>query len=171
MKAFTPEKIELTNRKMLTTTSVSDPNLVGDEVFARLYGTAYTTKFKIYKPKGLVTTFGKLCAMWPDAHLKPKDDWTGIWGIPVPDFFEQNDLIQKDPKNPIKIEVWPGGEYAQILHVGSYLEEGPTIIKLHDFIEKKLGISMDNVPGMHEEEYLTTPMAKVQKTIIRYRLK
>jgi hypothetical protein len=170
MKAFIPETIELADRKMLTATSIGDPNKVGEEVFARLYGTAYGTKFKVYKPKGLVVTFGKLSALWPDAHLKPKDEWTGIWGVPVPDFFEEKDLIQKDSSKPIKLEIWPGGKYAQILHIGPYSEEGPTIIKLHEYIEKELGIPMADVPGAHEEEYLTRPDAKIQKTIIRYRL-
>lgn len=171
MKALVPEKITLPDRKMLVATSVGDPNKVGDEVFQRLYGTAYGTKFKVYKPQGLAVTFGKLCALWPDAHLKPKDEWTGIWAVPVPDFFSEADLIQKDPEHPVSLDIWPGGEYAQILHVGPYSEEGPTVIKLHEFIEKELGISLAEIPGTHEEEYLTSPDAKVIKTIIRYRVK
>ena len=165
MRAFAPETIVLPDRKMLVAISVGDPNDVGDEVFARLYGTAYGTKFKIYKPKGLAVTFGKLCAMWPDAHLKPKNEWTGIWGVPVPDFFDEKYLVQKDPKNPVKLEIWEGGTYAQILHKGPYSEEGPTIVKLHEFIENELHIPMAKVPGSHEEEYLTSPDAKEVKLL------
>ena len=50
--------------------------------------------------------------------------------------------------------------------MSDHIEEGPTVIALHKFIE-------DNgykLLGVHEEEYLTTPKAKVQKTIIRYRV-
>lgn len=170
MKAFIPEKVTLPDRTMLVTTSVGDPNKVGDEVFSRLYGTAYGTKFKVYKPKGLAVTFGKLSALWPDAHLKPKDEWIGIWAVPVPDFYKDEDLIQKDPGSPVKVEIWQGGQYAQILHKGPYNEEGPTVAKLHEYIGKELGIEMADVPGTHEEEYLTSPDAKEVKTIIRYKI-
>ncbi len=170
MKALVPEKVTLPDRKVLTITSVGDPNVVGEAIFGPLYGTAYTTKFKTFKPKGVKMELGKLVAHWPDAHLKPKDQWTGVWAIPVPDYVTEADIIQKDPENPVSLEVWQGGEYAQILHLGSYTEEGPTIKILHDYIESVLGIPMKDVPGVHEEEYLTRPDAKVVKTIVRYRL-
>jgi len=55
----------------------------------------------------------------------------------------------------------------QILHLGAYDQEGPTVERLHKFGE-------DNgyqIAGVREEEYLTTPDAKVVKTIIRYVVK
>ena len=170
MKAFVPELIELSDRKMLTVQSTGDPNVVGEAVFGALYGTAYGTKFKTFKPKGVKMELGKLVAMWPDAHLKPKSEWTGVWAVPVPEYVTEADLVQKEPDNPAKLEVWPGGTYAQILHLGSYAEEGPTIQILHKFIEEQ-GIKMKDVIGNHEEEYLTKPDSKVVKTIIRYRIK
>lgn len=171
MKAFVPETIKLPERKVLAITSVGDPNKVGKEVFGALYGTAYTTKFKTFKPKGVKMELGKLCALWPDAHLKPKGEWTGIWAIPVPDYVTDADIIQKDLKMLVKLEIWPGGTYAQILHKGTYAEEGPTIVKLHEYIESEMGVPMKDVPGTHEEEYLTSPDAKDQQTIIRYLVK
>jgi len=168
MKAFVPETVILPDRNVLTVTSIGDPNSVGEEVFGRLYGTAYGTKFKTFKPLGVKMELGKLTALWPDAHLKPKNEWTGIWAVPIPDYVEEKDLVQKDPDNPVKLEVWPGGTYGQILHLGSYAEETPTIIKLHEYIENELHVPMKDVPGTHEEEYLTKPDSKVVKTIIRY---
>jgi hypothetical protein len=170
MKAFIPEITQLPDRKMLVVRSFGDPNEIGPSVFGTLYGTAYGTKFKTFKPKGVKMELGKLCAMWPDAHLKPKSEWTGIWAVPVPDYVLEKDLVQKEPQNPVKLEIWPGGTYAQILHLGTYAEEGPTIKVLHEFIEAQ-GIEMKEVIGMHEEEYLTKPDSKVVKTIIRYRVK
>jgi len=170
MKAFIPEVIDLPDRKVLTIKSVGDPNIVGASIFGPLYGTAYSTKFKTFKPRGIKMELGKLTALWPDAHSKPKDKWTGIWAIPVPGYVSESDIVQKDAKTPIKLEVWQGGTYAQILHKGTYAEEGPTIVKLHEFIESK-GFKMTNIPGTHEEEYLTSPDAKEAKTIIRYRIK
>jgi len=169
MKAFVPELVTLPDRKVLTITSVSDPNHVPEEIFKALFGTAYGTKFKTFKPKGVQMPLGKLCALWPDAHLKPKNEWTGIWAIPVPNFVTDKDIIQKDAAHPVAFTIWKGGQHAQILHKGPYAEEGPTIAKLHAFIEEH-GISMKDVPGTHEEEYLTSPDAKEMKTIIRYRL-
>lgn len=168
MRAFKPELAELSDRKVLTVTSVGDPSNVSESVFKVLYGTAYGTKFKTFKPQGIKLELGKLCALWPDAHIKPRDKWTGIWAIPVPDYVEEGDLVQKDPQNPVRLEVWPGGTYAQILHKGPYSEEGPTVKLLHEYIENEVGVPMSKVPGTHEEEYLTMPGVKDQKTIIRY---
>ena len=53
---------------------------------------------------------------------------------------------------------------AQIVHLGSYRTEAKTIEKLLKFIAEE-GLE---IAGVHEEEYLTRPGAKVQKTIIRY---
>ncbi|MFA6492630.1 MAG: GyrI-like domain-containing protein [Patescibacteria group bacterium] len=167
MKAFIPEITKLNDRKVLTVTSIGDPNKVTEPFMKALYGAAYYAKMKVYKPKGIKMELGKLSALWPDAHLKPKDKWTGIWGVVVPNYVTEKDIIQKDPKIPVKIVVWQGGEYAEILHLGPYSEEEPTIKKLHDFI-KEQGYK---IAGDHEEEYLTSPDAKNQKTVIRYRIK
>lgn len=166
MRALKPEFTKVEPIKVLTITSVGDPNK-SELYFEALYGTAYQTKFKVYKPQGLEMKFSKLIGRWPDAHLKPKDQWTGIWGLPVPDFVSANDLVQKNPKLPIAVEVWKYGDVAQILHKGPYTEEGPAITMLHDFI-KENGYQID---GSHEEVYLTSPNAKDQKTIIRYKVK
>src|SRR5690606_20333353 len=112
-------------------------------------------------------TLGKLMAQWPDAHLKPRDQWTGIWGLPVPDFVEEKDLIQKNPDMPVRVETWTYGDTAQILHKGPYSEEGPTVTKLHNFINE----NDYDFDGPHEEIYLTSPDAKDQRTVIRYKVK
>lgn len=164
MKAFTPMISKLPDRKVLTVTSIGDPNKVTEPYMKALYGAAYYAKMKIYKPKGIKMELGKLSAFWPDAHLKPKDEWTGIWGVTVPDYVTKKDIIQKDPKIVVKVETWKGGECAEILHLGPYSEEGPTIQKLHDYVAEQGYV----LASPHEEEYLTSPDAKKQKTIIRY---
>ncbi|MCJ7769173.1 MAG: GyrI-like domain-containing protein, partial [Dehalococcoidales bacterium] len=62
---------------------------------------------------------------------------------------------------------WQYGMVAQILHLGSYSEEGPNIERLHGFIEE----SGYEIAGPHEEKYLTRPDAKAVKTIIRYEVR
>lgn len=127
-----------------------------------LYGAAYGAKMGVYKPKGIKMELGKLAARWPDAHLKPKDEWTGIWGVAVPDYVTQKDLLQKDPKIKATIETWKGGDCAEVLYIGPYADEGPTIKNLHRFVED----SGYKLVGQHEEEYLSRPGAGA-KTIIR----
>lgn len=166
MRALHPEFTTVEPIKVLTITSVGDPNH-SERFLTALFGTAYGTKFKVYKPQGKDMKMGKLIGRWPDAHLKPKDQWTGIWGLPIPDFVEKTDLVQKDPDLPVKVETWEYGEVAHVLHKGPYTEEGPTIALLHAFI-KDNGYEIDG--NSHEEVYLTSPEAKDQKTIIRYKV-
>lgn len=128
-----------------------------------LYGTAYGTKFKVFKPKKKEMKIGAPSAFWPDAHLRPKAKWTAIWNLEVPTFVKQKDLLQKNPKLPVKIATLKAGTYGQILHVGSYDKEESTIAILHQFLKaQKMKIT-----GPHEEVYLSRPGPRA-KTIIRY---
>jgi len=129
-----------------------------------LFGSVYKLKFEL-KRKGVTFKVGKLRARWPDAHLLPKDQWTGIWGLSVPE--DTTSLPQKVPETEVKLETWNYGKVAQILHVGPYSEEEPTVKKLHEFIFN----NGYEIAGVHEEEYLTAPKAKMQKTLIRYPIK
>ncbi len=163
MKALESHIAKILDRKVISVTSHGDPNVVMEPYMKALYRAAYGAKMGVYKPKGIKLELGKLTARWPDAHLKPKDQWTGIWGVPVPDYVKQADLPQKDPKIKVNLETWPGGEYAEVLYLGAYADEGPTIEKLHQFA-KDAGYK---IVGPHEEEYLTRPGVKEQKTVIR----
>lgn len=164
MKAFTPEIVEMPARRVATVTTKGDPNVVGESVFPPLYGSVFTLKFDL-KKKGLETfKVEPLRARWPDAHLLPKDQWTAYWALPVPDDTEI--LPQKVPDARVDLVTWEYGTVAQVLHIGPYSEEGPTVAALHKFVE-------DNgyrLIGDHEEEYLTKPTSKVVKTIIRHRV-
>lgn len=58
------------------------------------------------------------------------------------------------------------GAAAQVLHVGPYDTEGPTIARLHDFIQEH-GFTLD---GRHHEIYLGDPRRSAPerlRTIIR----
>lgn len=159
-----PRIVEMSSQKMAVVYSKGDPNEVGAQVMPALYGSVYTLKFDL-KKKGREYKVGALRARWPDAHLVPKNQWTGIWGLPIPD--DVISLPQKVSDIGVKAEVWQYGTVAQIVHVGPYAAEGPTVQRLHDFIAQ----NGYEIAGVHEEEYLTTPKAKVQKTIIRYPIK
>jgi hypothetical protein len=165
-KPTDPKIVKLPKQKMAVVVSHGDPNVVGSKVFPALYGAVYTQKFALKKAGKETFKIGPPRARWPDFADTPKDEWTGIWGIPIP--ASTRTLPQPDPEVPVKIETWDyGGTVAEILHIGPYSEEGPTIQRLHEFI----AASGYEIAGVHEEEYLTTPKAKVQKTIIRYPVK
>lgn len=66
----------------------------------------------------------------------------------------------------VRFQMFGDGRAAQILHLGPYSEEGPTIRRLHDFIAEK-GMSLT---GKHHEIYLSDPRKVAPervKTILR----
>ena len=66
----------------------------------------------------------------------------------------------------IVLETFHEGLSAQIMHLGTYSEEGPTIRRLHEFIQEE-GY---NMRGIHHEIYMSDPRRSKPeniKTIIR----
>jgi len=145
--------------------SVGDPNVVGEKVFGALYGAVYGLKFQLRKEGKEDFKVTGLKGRYPDAHLVPKDQWTIYWALPIPE--GTTNLPQKPSEYDVKVRTWEYGTVAEILHIGPYTEEGPSVEKLHKFIED----SGYEIAGPHEEEYLTRPTAKVVKTIIRYQVR
>lgn len=64
----------------------------------------------------------------------------------------------------MSVDEFEYGSVAEVLHTGPFSEEGPTVTALQKFIEE----SGYEIAGVHKEEYLTSPQAKLQKTLIRY---
>jgi DNA-binding PadR family transcriptional regulator len=167
MKPFVPQLVELPARTMAVVRTVGDPGVVGPRVFPALYGAVYPLKFA-RKKQGADFRVEAPCARWfsgPDWRSVPRDEWTAAWALPVP--ADTAELAQKDPETPVKVEKWDYGTVAQVLHVGTYAEEEPTIVALHAYIEEK-GFE---IAGPHEEEYMSRPGSKVQKTIVRYQVR
>lgn len=160
-----PQILEVPSQKMAVVHTKGAPDKVFPEFMPALYGTVYTLKFDL-KKKGLPTfKVSGLRARYPDVLDTPKEKWTIIIGLPVPE--DTTSLPQKVAGTEVKLETWEYGTVAQILHLGGYDQEQPTIECLHKFIE-------DNgykIAGLHEEEYLTRPNVKLPKTIIRYPIK
>ncbi|MFC1980120.1 GyrI-like domain-containing protein [Chloroflexota bacterium] len=157
-----PQILEMPPQRMAVVYGKGTPEKVFAECMPALYGSVYTLKFDL-KTKGLPTfKVTGLRARYPDVHLVSKEEWIHIMALPVPE--GTTSLPQKVPGIEVKIENWEYGTVAQILHLGPYDQEGPSIERLHKFIEE----SGYEITGMHEEEYLTSPDAKVIKTLIRY---
>jgi len=94
--------------------------------------------------------------------------WKGSAAIPLkPDTTTLPKL--KHDKLSARLSHWKYGETAEILHIGPYEEEAPTIKKIRDFIDSQ-GYE---IAGFHEEVYLRGPGLPWNKpenfyTIIRY---
>ncbi len=110
----------------------------------------------------------------------PREEWR--WQIKIrmpkfvtPDHFSRamHNVRKKKPElayfDELKFELIQEGPCAQVLHHGSYDDEGPTIERLHGFIaDHQLQIT-----GYHKEIYLSDPRrvaAEKLKTIIRYQV-
>jgi hypothetical protein len=167
MKPFVPQLAVLPSRTMAVARTVGDPAEVGGQAFPALYGAVYSLKFAL-KKQGVEFKVEAPCARWfngPDWKSVPREAWTAAWAIPVPE--GTTELVQKNPAMPVSVEIWEYGQVAQVLHVGTYAEEEPTILALHAFIAEQ-GFE---IAGAHEEIYLSRPGAANQKTVVRYQVR
>ena len=81
----------------------------------------------------------------------------------------KNSGLIKDIISKIRLEKYKEGKAAQVMHIGPYSEEGPTIDKIHKFIKSK-SRTFDVQDHKHHEIYLSDPRkAKPEnmKTVIR----
>ena len=165
LKPFTPEIAEQPDRLMAVASTTGDPNVVVQNVFPALYGAVYARKFAL-KKEGIefkVEAVRGRFAGGVDFWQLPRAQWQAEWAIPVPE--GTTEVVQKDPAVPVDVQTWRYGTVAQVLHVGTYAGETPTITKLLEFIEEQGW----EIIGPHEEEYLTRPGPKA-KTVIRYQV-
>ena len=160
-----PVILEMPSQKMAVVEGKGSPDKVFPQVFPALYGSVYTLKFDL-KKRGLESfKVTPPRSRYPDVLSTPKEEWTIITGIPVP----QNTLSlpQKEPGTEVKLETWEYGTVAQILHLGAYDQETESIKRLQEFITE----NGYEITGPHEEEYQSRPDAKVIKTLIRYQVR
>ena len=145
-----------------------------------LYGLAYTLKFML-KKKRLDFTVMPLEALWWTEGRESFDadhrgDWLWTAMIAVPEGLKRAELRQAateaSAKKPeidyaaVRLESWKEGRCAQILHVGPYAAERPTIERLHTFLSAEGYISH----GKHHEIYLGDPRRTAPeklKTVVR----
>jgi hypothetical protein len=144
-----------------------DPNTseVYSEAVEALFSVAYGVKF--LSKKSLAIDYGvmPLEGLWwaedmSKFSVDDKADWKWTMMILQPSFITSAiidqvmaDLARK--KNlaaltRLRFEAWSEGKCAQILHVGPFTEEGPTVEKLHEYID---GRGMRT--GKHHEIYLS----------------
>jgi hypothetical protein len=87
--------------------------------------------------------------------------------------------VEKKKKLPalsrIKFQRLHEGLSSQIMHIGPYSQEGPTVEKLHNFIEEKGYEFNGSLPGEKHHEIYISNMLRTKpeklKTIIRQPMK
>lgn len=144
-----------------------------------LYSTCYTLKFRL-KAEGLDFKVGVLEGLWyggPEWQEIPRERWPWKLMIRQPDYVTSEavesavtEVVRKkknETARQLKLEVFDEGLAAQIMHLGPYSEELPTIERLHAFIA---GSGYEPV-GTHHEIYLSDPnrtAPEKMKTILRH---
>jgi hypothetical protein len=156
------------DQKMLVVRVQGDPNQVGGEAFGLLFKLYFGIKGVAKGPKQPAPR-----ARWPVSLDVAPSEWVGHYAMPVPDHVTEVPEHEAGTGPEVELATWKYGEVAEILHVGPYSEEEPTIERLHAFIED----SGYEIVGDHEEEYLRgpgMPLIRVRPedyyTIIRYQV-
>ena len=146
-----------------------------------LYSASYTLRFLIKDQKNIKYTVAPLEGLWWADNMEDwvnlsRDEWKWTMMILQPD-FANSDQIQaakegaaKKSDSPalekLRFEVFTEGKAAQILYLGPYTDEGPTIARLHEYIAEQ-GLKLS---GKHHEIYLSDPRRtspEKLKTVIR----
>jgi len=135
-------------QKMIVVEATGDPNRVAGEAFGLLFKAFYKVKGDV---EGMSMSAPR--ARWSMPEDTPKSRWVGRYAIPVPRQLESLPDIETKPGYTVTLETWPYGDVAELLHIGAYDKEEPTIAQLAQFIED----SGYAIIGEHEEEYVKGP--------------
>ena len=152
-----------------------------------LYSVAYTLKFMSKKQLGKDYVVMPLEGLWyaddPSVFTtRAKDEWSWTMMIMQPDWItdemvqEAIEAVRRKGKDLpalslLRFEPFNEGKSVQIMHIGSYDDETPTLRKLHDEFMPEHGLQFN---GNHHEIYLGDPRKadpSKLKTILRQPVK
>jgi hypothetical protein len=181
--------IDVPDMKYFMIDGKGDPNTSQEfqDATTCLYGASYTLKMKIIKLKMPTKDYivPPLEGLWfmhtmSEWTMEDKSKWQWTLMIRIPDFATDDYInkameILKETKDPVafpklRYETYHEGTCVQILYIGSYDNEGPTIQKMHKFAEDKGYV----LSGNHHEIYLGDPRKmkpESLKTVIRQPIK
>jgi hypothetical protein len=177
-------QVNIKPMKYIMIDGVGNPNTSQDfqDKVGVLFGISYAVKF-LSKEIGRDYTVMPLEGLWwademSDFIAGGKENWKWTLMIMQPDFINEDTFntarekyIKKNPENKIpaseaRFEIYAEGDSVQVMYIGAFADEGPTIKKMHEFITGS-GYELN---GKHHEIYLSdfrkTEPAKL-KTIIR----
>jgi hypothetical protein len=178
------EIVDVPQMNFLMVDGEGDPNTAKSftDAIEALYPLSYTLKFTVKKGKtGVDYAVMPLEALWWADDMTAfstgnKDAWKWTLMIMQPEFItvkmveEATQEVQRKKKPVslpfVRLEAFKEGKAAQIMHIGPFSDEGPTIEKVHSFIENNDSRRV----GKHHEIYLsdirrTAP--EKWKTIVR----
>ncbi len=131
-----------------------------------LFSVAYTAKFMVKKgPQQLDYGVMPLEGLWWADDMSAfvtndRDAWKWTLMIMQPEIVSAETIheavaqVRRKKGLPgldaLRFEAWEEGPCAQVLHVGPFTDEGPTIARLHEFIERD-----GSLAGKHHEIYLS----------------
>ena len=180
----TPAVVDVPEMSFLMVDGRGDPNTSKEyrDAIEVLYGTSYPLKFTLKKAGILDYTVMPLEGLWWvegseefDPDKKGNWNWTSMIMQPyqvttdlvvetLEDVAKKKDLAAI---SKIRLESFHEGLSVQIMHIGPWSEEAPTIEKLHDFAREQ-GYKLR---GKHHEIYLGDPRRTAPeklKTVIRH---
>lgn len=150
------------------------------QVMNTLYSVAYTIKFKL-KTQGRDYVVPPLEGLWwtdpiEEFSVNAKDKWDWTVMVMQPDWVSAEIVEQSSREvaqkkelpmlSKMRYEVYHEGLSVQILYIGAYSDEGPTISRMHKFISQEDYVT----DGKHHEIYLSDPRRTAPdrlKTVIR----
>jgi hypothetical protein len=162
--------IDIPKIKYLMIDGEGDPNRAPrfQAAIEALYGVAYTMKFSLkFGPEKIDYPVMPLDGLWwtdkEPFDVENKGSWKWTLMIAVPDcitaaMFREAKKTLKVKKglamaDEIRLKSFREGPSVQIMHIGPYSEEGPTIAKLHQFAAD-CGYT---TAGKHHEIYFSDP--------------
>ena len=182
--AKAPVIVEVPQMNFLMVDGAGDPNTSGEfqQAVEALFSVSYTLKFLIKKgPAAIDYGVLPLEGVWWAEDMSvftagDKSSWKWTLMIMQPEYvtgelYEQALRQVRRKKglpavDRLRLEPFREGRSAQVLHVGPFSEEGPTVERLHRFIEE----NGYHRRGRHREIYLSDlrrAAPEKLKTIIR----
>jgi hypothetical protein len=180
----TPAMVTVPEFLFLMIDGQGDPNANPEyeQAVAALYAVSYSVKFELKRAhQGLNYRVLPLEGLWWAAdmaafQLQDRAKWEWTMMIRQPDLVEP-DLVDEAARMVaarrslpaafrLRLERFDEGQAAQVMHVGPFTAEGPTIERLHAFVTAQ-GCEL---AGKHHEIYLGDPHRTAPerlKTILR----
>jgi hypothetical protein len=178
-----PEIVDVPPMNFLMVDGAGDPNTsqTYHDALEALYALSYTLKFTLKKADGADYRVAPLEGLWWSEEMaaflsgeRARWQWTMMIAQPSP--VTESRVVQaieevRRKKNPVALPLVRFASYheglaAQIMHIGPYATEAPTIQRLHEFIHGEGGV----LQHKHHEIYLGDPRRTAPerlKTVIR----
>lgn len=161
-------EVDVPAMRFLMIDGEGDPNTSPSYVAAveALFSVSYTAKFMVKKgAQQLDYAVMPLEGLWWSDDLssfitRDKSQWKWTMMINQPDLADDAviegaiDQVKRKKGLPaldlLRLERFAEGRCAQVLHIGPFDQEGPTIQRVHDFIGERSALA-----GKHHEIYLS----------------